>query len=85
MRRKTDFYSQEEKSLETVNKIMEKHMDLFRQDKVRQEVIAQKQAEMKAKSETALPKQVITEGATIEEIDDDEAKKLELQALFAKQ
>ena len=60
-------------------------MDLFRQDKVRQEVIAQKQAEMKAKSETALPKQVITEGATIEEIDDDEAKKLELQALFAKQ
>jgi len=42
MRRKTDFYSQEEKSLETVNKIMEKHMDLFRQDKVRQEVIAQK-------------------------------------------
>ena len=44
MRRKTDFYSQEEKSLETVNKIMEKHMDLFREDKVRQEVIAQKQA-----------------------------------------
>ena len=85
MRRKTDFYSQEEKSLETVNKIMEKHMDLFRQDKVRQEVIAQKQAEMKSKTDKALPKQVITEGATIEEIDDDEAKKLELQALFAKQ
>ena len=87
MRRKTDFYSQEEKSLETVNIIMEKHMDLFRQDKVRQEVIAQKQAEMKAKTDKALPNQVITEGAgaTIEEIDDDEAKKLELQELFNKQ
>ena len=42
MRRKTDFFSQEEESVKTVNKIMEKHMDLFRADKVRQEVIAQK-------------------------------------------
>jgi len=36
MRRKTDFYTMEDKSLETVNEIMKKHMALFRDDKVRQ-------------------------------------------------
>ena len=42
---------------------------------------------MKASTAKTLPKQVITEssGATIEEIDDEEAKKLELQELFKKQ
>jgi len=42
MRRKTDFYTNETKSLETVNEIMKKHMELFRNDKVKQELIAQK-------------------------------------------
>ena len=66
---------------------MEKHMALFRDDKKRQDIIAAKQAEMKAQTAKTLPKQVITEssGATIEEIDDEEAKKLELQELFKKQ
>lgn len=41
---------------------------------------------MKAK-DNKLPKQVITqdEGATIEEIDDEEAKKIELREMLAKQ
>lgn len=42
MRRKTDFYTMEDKSLETVTNIMKKHMELFRNDKVKQDLIAQK-------------------------------------------
>ena len=42
MRRKTDFYTAEAKSLETVNTIMRKHMALFRDDKKRQDLIKAK-------------------------------------------
>jgi hypothetical protein len=55
MRRKTDFYTMEDKSLATVNEIMKKHMALFAEDKVRQDLIAQKQAEAKAKADASKP------------------------------
>jgi len=42
MRRKTDFYTAEDKSLETVNNTMRKHMALFREDKKRQDLIKAK-------------------------------------------
>lgn len=43
MRRKTDFFMAEEKSTETVVKAMNKHMQMFRNDKAKQEVLKQKQ------------------------------------------
>jgi len=48
MRRKTDFFSQEEKSIQTVNDIMRKHMELFKLDHKKQELIARKKAEAAA-------------------------------------
>lgn len=51
MRRKTDFYSQEQQSLATVDGIMRKHLDLYKADKQRQDAVAAKQAEAKAKKE----------------------------------
>jgi len=33
MRRKTDFFSMEEKSVKIVNKYLEQHAELFKQDK----------------------------------------------------
>ena len=35
MRRKTDFFTQEEHSKATVNRMMEKHIELFKADKTR--------------------------------------------------
>lgn len=57
-------------------------MALFLQDKKRQDLIKEKQAEKKAKEEAAKAKETVKEkpkgdGATIEEIDDEEAKKIE--------
>ena len=46
MRRKTDFYTAEEKSKSVVIAQLEKHMALFQADKKRQEAIKAKQAEM---------------------------------------
>jgi len=86
MRRKTDFFSEEEKSIETVNQIMRKHMELFKIDHKKQELIARKKAE-KAAAEKAAQKPKIVKhdenatgevGATIEEITDEEAKRMEL-------
>ena len=70
MRRKTDFFTAEEKSTQTVLKCLTHHQALFREDTKRQELIKQKQAEVKA------PKQEVQTGATVEEINDDEATKI---------
>lgn len=99
MRRKTDFFSEEEKSIETVNNIMRKHLELFRIDHKKQELIARKKAEAAAKQKAAQkekalghPKIVRVDenetgeaGATITEITDEEAKKMELAELKVKQ
>ena len=45
MRRKTDFFTQEDKSVQTVIEIMSKHVELFKIDKKRQELIERKKAE----------------------------------------
>ena len=49
MRRKTDFYSQDSSSFDTVKNNFEKHRELYKQDTKRQEAIKKKQDEEKAK------------------------------------
>jgi hypothetical protein len=84
MRRKTDFFSNETSSFQTVANNFEKHKNLYGEDTKRQALIKQKQDEERAKRTAAeaakAPKKkpVELEGATVEEIDDEEAKKLEL-------
>ena len=92
MRRKTDFFSNETSSFQTVANNFEKHKKLYSEDSKRQALIKQKQDEERAKRAAAeaakAPKSKpadISEGATVEEIDDEEAKKLELQSIFQKQ
>jgi hypothetical protein len=90
MRRKTDFFTMEERSGEIVNKYLNENAELFKLDKVRQELIKNKQNELKNKhaqenTKKAPPKQEDS-GATVEEIDDDEAKKIdEFEQLRKKQ
>jgi hypothetical protein len=80
MRRKTDFFAGEEKSFNIVNKYFKKHSDLFGADKVRQEAIKRKQAEVRAaqqKPQEIPKKEEDNNGATVEEVSDEEAKKIE--------
>jgi len=77
MRRKTDFFTMEDKSMDTVNRIMKKHVALFKADTQRQELIKQKVQE-KAQKEQPQAKPKEPEGATVEEIDEEEAKRIEL-------
>mmetsp|Transcript_4911 Transcript_4911/g.7353 ORF Transcript_4911/g.7353 Transcript_4911/m.7353 type:complete len:326 (-) Transcript_4911:39-1016(-) len=84
MRRKTDFFTMEDNSRQIVNDQMERHMLLFREDKKRQAEIQKKKDEEKAKLEGA-KKTEASNGTFIEEVDDDEAKKIELQNLLKKQ
>ena len=72
MRRKTDFFSNENASVAKVQDSMEKHIALYREDKKRQELVKQKQAEEKAKKEAAKKAAEAESGATVEEIDDEE-------------
>jgi len=53
---------------------LQHHQALFREDTKRQELIKQKQAE--AQKNQAAPKKQETSGATVEEIDDAEAKRI---------
>ena len=88
MRRKTDFFSSEDSSFKTVANNFEKHKKLYREDTKRQELIKEKQDEERAKitaAQAAKAKPVDADGATVEEIDDEEAKRLELQSIFTKQ
>lgn len=69
----------------------EKHRALFKSDTKRNEVIKAKQDEVKAQTEAkkkaeAAAKQAkkAEAGATVEEIDEDEAKRIELQSIFQK-
>ena len=87
MRRKTDFFSQDEDSKKVVLKQIDKHLKLFNEDKKRVELIKQKQAEVKApqpKKEVKKPAKV-EDGPTVEEIDEEEARKIELEELHRKQ
>ena len=89
MRRKTDFFSNEDSSFNTVKTNFEKHQKLYKEDTKRQELIKKKQDEEKAKvlaAQAAKAKPVVnTDGATVEEVDDEEAKKIELKSIFEKQ
>ena len=87
MRRKTDFFSNETSSFQTVANNFEKHKKLYSEDTKRQALIKQKQDEERAKraAAEAAKKKPEPEGATVEEIDDEEAKRLELQSIFQKQ
>lgn len=87
MRRKTDFFSNEQSSFQTVANNFEKHKKLYKEDTKRQELIKQKQDEERAKraAEAAKKAKPAEAGATVEEIDDEEAKRLELQSIFQKQ
>lgn len=49
MRRKTDFFQLEDQSQKTVNDMMQKHLAVFREDKVKQDALNKKQMEEKAK------------------------------------
>lgn len=85
MRRKTDFFSQEDNSKVIVQKYMKMHADLFKADKAKQEQIEKKKAEVKAKEEAAKKKEEPGSGATVEEIDDEEAEKIKYDELRRKQ
>jgi len=49
MRRKTDFFQLEDQSQKTVNDCMQKHLTLFKEDKVKQVALDKKQMEEKGK------------------------------------
>jgi hypothetical protein len=87
MRRKTDFFSQDENSAKVVMKHMEAHHALFKQDTDKQKLIEEKKREMaqKAAPKVVQKPKVEESGATIEEIDDDEAKKIEALQQLKKQ
>ena len=87
MRRKTDFFSAEERSTQIVNQYLKKHADLFKEDKHRQELIKRKKEEAaQASKPKDHPKPAAEQsGATVEEITDEEAKQIEFQELRRKQ
>lgn len=55
---------------------MQKHLTLFKEDKVKQVALDKKQMEEKGKKQAKKVQEV--QGASIEEINDEEAKKIEL-------
>lgn len=87
MRRKTDFFSQEDVSRKMVNEIMEKHCKLFQEDKKRQDAIARKKAEEAAKKAKVVtpPKPAAAEKPKVEEdtgcaeVTEEEARQIELE------
>jgi hypothetical protein len=79
MRRKTDFFTVGDKARSTVLTSLERHQNLFNEDKQRQLLIKQKQEELKKKQEEEQKvKQVPVESteSKVEEITDEEAEKL---------
>ena len=68
---------------------MSKHVELFKIDKKRQELIERKRAEQKAAQKPKVVKHDAMDtgeaGATVEEITDEEAKRMELAELKVKQ
>ena len=80
MRRRTDFFTAEESSAKVVNDKMQKHMLLFREDKKKEQLLQQKKA---AETKSAQPAQ--SSGATVEEVDEDEAMRIELENLRKRQ
>ena len=56
--------------------MMKKHMVMFKEDKAKQDAIRAR--EMKEKAARQAPQVEEVSGAEVEEIDDDEAKKIEL-------
>lgn len=83
MRRKTDFFQQEAKSMGIVQEKCLRHMALYKEDQAKEEQLKAKQAEEKAKKEAA--KAAAGSGATVEEVDEDEAMKIELENLRKRQ
>lgn len=88
MRRKTDFFTMENRSLEIVTNSLQKHAKLFKDDQHRQELIKRKKEEQAAAAnkpkEAEKPKQDEA-GATVEEISDEEAKRIEAFEKLRKQ
>ena len=82
MRRKTDFFQQEETSMRIVQEKAAKHLALYKEDMRKKEMLQKKAAEEKAKKEAA---KTAGSGATVEEIDEDEAMKIELENLRKRQ
>ena len=80
MRRKTDFFSNPEKAKTTVLFEFQKHLTAFNEDKVRQDLIKQKQEELKRKQEEEIKAKqappVAETDSKVEEITDEEAEKL---------
>lgn len=60
-------------------------MDLYKEDMKKVELLQKKQAEEKAKKEAQKEKATPGTGASVEEIDEDEAMKIELENLRKKQ
>ena len=88
MRRKTDFFSNRDQSRGLVIKAFEKSEKLFDDDKIRQELIARKKAEEKAKKDAALAAEAaarkqtsaqISEDSGCVEVTDEEARQIELE------
>lgn len=80
MRRKTDFYTHEEKVKIIVQTPLEENAKLFKADKQKQEAIKKKQEQEKQKKlaeETAKKASAESSGsATVEEVTDEEAERI---------
>ena len=90
MRRKTDLYTYPDKARTAVNTSLEKHIQLFNEDKKKQEAIAQKreqerlkrEAETRAKAEAAAAKKRDVDeadGAQVMEVTEEEAAQIEAE------
>lgn len=79
MRRKTDFYTHEDKAQEIVSGPLVQHMKLFKEDKQREAALKKKQEEEKTKKaaeEAAAKRNQGESTATVEEVTDEEAERI---------
>ena len=77
MRRKTDFFTYDEKSKDIVLKPLNEHLKLYQDEKKRQELIKKKQEDEKKKREAEEARKKQAESsASVEEITDEEAERI---------
>lgn len=83
MGRKTDFFTQEQTAVGTVNKSLNKNMEAFRKERARQAAMEKKKAEARAQAEAAIAehnrKKEEMENAQVMEVTDEEAARIEAE------
>ena len=82
LRRKTDFMTLEDKAKEIVSTSLQKHYAIYQEEKRKQDLLKKKQEEEKKKKELQAKKEKEEtakkngDGATVEEVTDEEAERI---------